>query len=117
MKSRQAVALPKAALALYNVVQVCINLFVAVHLARAVRGRVWGVGQPDSSDVRMGVYLHYMCKYLDMADTAIIVLRKKSDQLSFLRRPPESEPGFCPPARARPRPLALLRLRLPPPRP
>ena len=33
---------------------------------------------------RHGVFLHYLCKYLDFADTLVIVLRKKAAQLSFL---------------------------------
>ena len=84
MAKRKPMSVPKALLALYNAAQVLINLYVAVHLASAVRGRVWGVGQEDTDAVRLGVYLHYLCKYLDMADTAIICARKKEAQLSFL---------------------------------
>ena len=47
-------------------------------------GKVWGIGLKDSPDLRHGVYLHMLCKYLDYCDTLIIVLRKKSEQLSFL---------------------------------
>lgn len=78
------VAFPKAVLVAYNAAQVLINAYVALLLAQGTGGRVWGIGMPDSAAVRHGVFLHYLCKYLDMLDTVIIVLRKKGEQLSFL---------------------------------
>jgi len=85
MERRAApVAFPKPVLVAYNAAQVVINAYVALLLAQATGGRVWGIGLPDSEAVRYGVYLHYLCKYLDMLDTLIIVLRKKGEQLSFL---------------------------------
>ena len=67
-----------------NVVQVVVNAYVAYAIAHAVGGWVFGLGVRESPAVRHGVYLHYLCKYLDMLDTVIIVLRKKREQLSFL---------------------------------
>ena len=123
MSSRAApVTIAKPILVLYNFVQVAINLYVAYDIAMALGGRVWGLGLKDTTAVRYGVWLHYLCKvclppmslqllpagarhlgkpalttfapvapiprgaaqYLDMFDTLIIVLRKKSEQLSFL---------------------------------
>ena len=69
---------------MYNLVQVAINVYVAYAIAHAVGGWVFGLGVRDTPAVRHGVYLHYLCKYLDMLDTVIIVLRKKREQLSFL---------------------------------
>ena len=83
-KRAKPVAIPKPVLVLYNVVQVLINFYVAYDIAVATGGRVWGLGLADTPAVRYGVWLHYLCKYLDMLDTLIIVLRKKSEQLSFL---------------------------------
>eukprot|EP00908_Phaeocystis_cordata_P025689 Transcript_8160.p1 GENE.Transcript_8160~~Transcript_8160.p1 ORF type:complete len:297 (+),score=105.89 Transcript_8160:2-892(+) len=78
------VSIPKGVLVLYNVVQVVVNAYVAYVIAHAVGGWVFGLGVRESPAVRHGVYLHYLCKYLDMFDTVIIALRKKSEQLSFL---------------------------------
>jgi len=84
MASRKAMNIPKAILVFYNVAQVLINLYVAYMIAMPLGGRVWGIGLKDSPEVRYGVYLHMLCKYLDYCDTLIIVLRKKGEQLSFL---------------------------------
>jgi len=84
MSSRSALNIPKAILFLYNAAQVFINGYVAYKIAEPLGGKVWGLGMPDTPAVRYGVYLHMLCKYLDFTDTLIILLRKKSEQLSFL---------------------------------
>merc|ERR1719424_1765998 len=84
---------PKWFMFVYNFAQVLINGYVAYAIAMPLGGRVWGIGQADTGSpgymaeygtVRFGVFLHYLCKYLDFTDTALIVLRKKNEQLSFL---------------------------------
>jgi len=84
MTPRKAVNIPKAVLVFYNFAQVAINFYVAYMIAMPLGGKVWGIGLKDSPAVRYGVYLHMLCKYLDYFDTLIIILRKKSEQLSFL---------------------------------
>ena len=84
MSTRTAFNIPKPILMLYNVVQVVINAYVAYAIAAPLGGRVWGIGLTDNPATRYGVFLHFLCKYLDFTDTAIIILRKKSEQLSFL---------------------------------
>ena len=84
MSSREQISIPRALLVVYNAAQVVINGYVAWKIAEALGGRVWGIGLKDTSAVRYGVYLHMLCKYLDYTDTLIILLRKKSEQLSFL---------------------------------
>lgn len=84
MSSRDAIAVPKLVMMLYNVVQVLINAYVAYAIAAPLGGWVFGIGLTDSPALRYGVWLHYLCKYLDMVDTVIIAVRKKTDQLSFL---------------------------------
>ena len=81
---RSPVHIPQAVLFFYNVLQVVLNAYVAYKIASPLEGRVWGIGQPDSPTIRYAVFLHYICKYVDFLDTVIIVLRKKTDQLSFL---------------------------------
>ena len=83
MTPRKAVNIPKAVLVFYNFAQVAINFYVAYMIAMPLGGKVWGIGLKDSPAVRYGVYLHMLCKYLDYFDTLIIILRKKSEQLSF----------------------------------
>ena len=84
MSSREPISIPRAILVAYNAAQVVINCYVAWKIAEPLGGRVWGIGLLDSPAIRYGVFLHMLCKYLDYADTLIIVLRKKSEQLSFL---------------------------------
>jgi len=84
MSNRKAMTIPKSVLVLYNAAQVIINAYVAYKIAEPLGGRVWGIGLKDTPAVRYGVYLHMLCKYLDFTDTLIILLRKKSEQLSFL---------------------------------
>ena len=84
MSKRKAVAIPKPVMVVYNFAQVLINGYVAYAIAAPLGMRVWGIGLVDSPAVRYGVWLHYLCKYLDFTDTLIIVLRKKDEQLSFL---------------------------------
>eukprot|EP00965_Chrysotila_dentata_P244894 6206230-Pleurochrysis_carterae.AAC.4 len=55
----------KQLLVLYNAIQVVINLYVAIEIARPLGGRVWGMGLQDSPEVRYGVFLHYLCKVRD----------------------------------------------------
>lgn len=81
---RKPVNIPKAVLVLYNVAQVVLNLYVALMISGPTKGKVWGIGIPDTPAVRYGVYLHMLCKYVDFTDTLIIILRKKFVQLSFL---------------------------------
>eukprot|EP00322_Chrysochromulina_rotalis_P006849 CAMPEP_0115858006 /NCGR_PEP_ID=MMETSP0287-20121206/15872_1 /TAXON_ID=412157 /ORGANISM="Chrysochromulina rotalis, Strain UIO044" /LENGTH=263 /DNA_ID=CAMNT_0003312251 /DNA_START=71 /DNA_END=862 /DNA_ORIENTATION=- len=84
MSGREPMAIPKPVMIVYNFAQVFINAYVAYAIAAPLGMRVWGIGMKDSPDVRYGVFLHYLCKYLDFTDTAIIVARKKEEQLSFL---------------------------------
>lgn len=84
MAKRAPMAIPKPLMIFYNFAQVLINGYVAYAIAAPLGGRVWGIGLPDSEGVRYGVFLHYLCKYLDFTDTLIIALRKKEEQLSFL---------------------------------
>lgn len=84
MAPRSAINVPKPVLVLYNAAQVAINAYVAYSIAMPLGGKVWGIGLADSPELRYGVFLHYLCKYMDFVDTVIIVLRKKNEQLSFL---------------------------------
>lgn len=84
MAGRKAMAIPKPLMIFYNFAQVLINAYVAYAIAAPLNMRVWGIGHVDSPAVRYGVFLHYLCKYLDFTDTLIIALRKKDEQLSFL---------------------------------
>lgn len=59
---RKPVNIPKAVLVLYNVAQVVLNLYVALMISGPIKGKVWGIGIPDTPAVRYGVYLHMLCK-------------------------------------------------------
>ena len=82
--SRRIARWPRALLLAYNAGQVLINLYVALAIGAALGGRVWGIGVRDTPAIRHAVWLHFLCKYVDMLDTLIIILRKKRSQLSFL---------------------------------
>jgi len=84
MAARKPMVIPKPVMIFYNFAQVLINGYVAYAIAAPLNMRVWGIGQLDTPAIRYGVFLHYLCKYLDFIDTLIITLRKKEEQLSFL---------------------------------
>lgn len=67
----------------------CVLVFF-VHLPAFCRNGVkaWGGrlswSNPESYWICLGVWLHYNNKYLELLDTVFMVVRKKSEQLSFL---------------------------------
>jgi|EP00670_Eutreptiella_braarudii_P005711 elongation of very long chain fatty acids protein 4 len=74
----------------YNFMQTFINLAIVLgfmYEVHSTRMRYWGSGIDWSAKgVGLGfmVYAHYHNKYLEFCDTAFMILRKKSGQLSFL---------------------------------
>lgn len=83
-EKHNAVKINKNLMAIYNGYQILANSYVAINLYKELNGSVWGIGVPDTNNIRHLVFLHYLTKYVDLIDTLIIILRKKSNQLSFL---------------------------------
>jgi|TARA_B100001540_G_scaffold257055_1_gene234662 elongation of very long chain fatty acids protein 4 len=82
---------PKGFMLVYNGYQTFFNVVtVALFVAELRRLGVsaWGGRlswtDPESFWICLGIWLHYNNKYLELLDTVFMVVRKKSDQLSFL---------------------------------
>ena len=80
----EPVKIPRSILVVYNVYQLLINAYIGFMIQRHSSSNVWGLGLQDTLNLRYCIYLHCMTKYVDFIDTILIVLRKKSNQLSFL---------------------------------
>ena len=93
MASRPAFSC-KGAMLVYNAYQAGFNAVCVFLFVREVRRNglaVWGnvLPQPWNDEPRFGliaacIWLHYNNKYVELLDSVFMVLRKKSDQLSFL---------------------------------
>ena len=72
----------------YNLYQVCMNVYTAVCLVHEVYRlgfSIWGNEASAGSDrLTFLLFLHYQNKYVELADTAFMVLRKKYDQVTTL---------------------------------
>ena len=74
----------------YNLYQMVLNAYCAFSIlgeARSLGMRVWGNPvdeSPRASRLAFLVWLHYQNKYIELADTALMVLRKKHKQITFL---------------------------------
>ena len=73
-----------------NLYQVAVNAVVVVLAVREVWAHaypVWAVPldpSPTQHGLRMAMFLHYTDKFSELLDSAVMVLRRKESQLSFL---------------------------------
>ena len=84
MKYRTPVEFDNKLILAYNIYQVVANAYIAIMLYAYSDGNVFGIGMSDNTHIRHYVYLHYLTKYVDFIDTALILMKKKENQLSFL---------------------------------
>ena len=75
---------PKLAMRIYNLTQVVLSVTMAVSLAPYLLNGVFNLNGGFNKDIEFWILVHYGSKYLDMFDSLFMVLRKKSDQLTFL---------------------------------
>lgn len=69
----------------YNIFQVLFNGYIVYGLNSLVSfPNIFGLNTPYNDRLQYFVFLHYISKYIDFADTLFIILRKKNNQLSFL---------------------------------
>lgn len=74
----------KGPMMLYNLVQVGMSVSMAVGLAPFLQNNFFNIDGKYCKRIEFWVTVHYVTKFLDMFDSYFMVLRKKSDQLSFL---------------------------------
>ena len=82
---------PKGFMLVYNAYQTAFNVAtVALFVTELKRLSVdqWGGRlkwkNPESFRICLGIWLHYNNKYLELLDTVFMVVRKKTEQVSFL---------------------------------
>lgn len=83
MKSRAAFE-AKLVMRVYNLVQVCLSLLMAVQLGPYLRFNVFNINGKFDSTIEFWILVHYATKFLDMLDTVFMVIRHKKEQVSFL---------------------------------
>jgi elongation of very long chain fatty acids protein 4 len=82
---------PKGLMLAYNAYQTAFNVCVLGMFIREIvtlKQPTWGSKMPWSDkrsfNILLGVWFHYNNKYLELLDTAFMIARKKTNQLSFL---------------------------------
>ena len=91
MAARPPIACTEAMVA-YNAYQVVFNGWVVGSFVREMAGfggvaapKVWGnLARDTGFEVSFCIWMHYINKYSELLDTAFMVLRKKTEQISFL---------------------------------
>jgi len=71
----------------YNVVQIVVCSYMTVGLFPVVSAGLsnpFGINMPYNDLTEWYLFIHYLSKYLDWVDTAIIISRRKTKQLSLL---------------------------------
>ncbi len=68
----------------YNFAQIVLNVYMIYGLVPLMQNNIFGINASYSTRIEHFVYVHYLSKYLDFFDTFFMILRKKSNQLSFL---------------------------------
>ncbi|KAJ9450318.1 Elongation of very long chain fatty acids protein [Diplonema papillatum] len=85
MKNRPACENLKLPMTIYNWTQVVVSGVMTYELGRYVGfPNVFALNTDFTAHCEFWMFIHYLSKILDMADTVFIVLRKKDKQLSFL---------------------------------
>lgn len=83
MKGRPAFE-AKLVMRVYNVVQVCLSLLMAVNLGGYLQYSVFNINGKFDKTIEFWILVHYVTKFLDMLDTVFMVVRHKKEQISFL---------------------------------
>lgn len=83
MKGRPAFEC-KAAMKLYNAIQVIASVLGVIFLAPYIANNVFNFNGEFNKEIEFWIFFHYCTKFLDFFDSFFMVLRHKSEQLSFL---------------------------------
>lgn len=84
MAKRQAFSL-NTAMQAYNIFQIFFNAYIVYGLHQAFPpSNIFGINIAYDDKIRYFVFLHYISKYIDYLDTFFMLVRKKTNQLSFL---------------------------------
>jgi len=74
----------KLPMMIYNLTQVALSSLMTIGLAPFLVNNFFNIDGHYCATIEFWVLVHYVTKFLDMFDSYFMVLRKKSDQLSFL---------------------------------
>jgi fatty acid desaturase len=83
-EKKGGVEISPRAVAVYNILNSLFSLYIFWNLAGYFVGDFSGINTPDNTHVRWLVYLHYLNKFVDFADTVIIVAKRNWRQCNFL---------------------------------
>jgi len=84
MKNKKPLVL-KNPLIIYNIIQILLNIYMINGLSSLPSVfNIFGLNTSYNKNLEYYTYIHYLSKYLDYCDTWFIILRKKTEQLSFL---------------------------------
>lgn len=89
MKNRKAYHL-NTIMQIYNVCQILLNVYMIQGLSglycnwKSDKLNLFALNRRYDDKIRYFVYVHYLSKYFDYFDTIFMILRKKTNQLSFL---------------------------------
>jgi hypothetical protein len=75
---------PKAFMLFYNAVQVAFSVTQVVMLAPYLKNYLFNLDGKFDANIEFWVFFHYCTKFCDFFDSFFMVLKKKSEQLSFL---------------------------------
>jgi hypothetical protein len=74
----------KGVMMVYNIVQVGMSTLMTIGLLPFLQNNFFNIDGKYCRRIEFWIMVHYVTKFLDMFDSFFMVLRKKSDQLSFL---------------------------------
>ena len=74
----------KLAMKVYNTIQVVVSVAEVVSLGPFVANYVFNLNGEFNKTIEFWIGVHFLTKFLDFFDSFFMVLRNKSDQLSFL---------------------------------
>lgn len=72
-------------IAFYNISNSLINLYVVAGLSKYIYKMTYDVHIPADDEFKHYIYIHFLCKYLDFADTIIMILKQNWNQVHFLQ--------------------------------
>ena len=82
---REPSVIDKRIIAIYNISNSLLNLYIVFGLSPYVLNNSWGFYVPGDEKFKHYIWMHFLCKYIDFADTIIMILKQNWNQVHFLQ--------------------------------